>query len=208
MSLFPIFVKLAGRSAVVVGAGAIGEGKIRSLLEAGAKVRVIAPEATAAVVEMAAAGEIRWERREYREGDVAGAFIAVAATSAPDVNHSVYAEARERGVLCNAVDDPPYCDFYFPSVVRRGDLQVAISTAGESPALAMQLRKELNEALSQEMGEWVRELGRLRREVLAAEPASEERKLLLHKLAGMPVCGAEACPARQVAREHAAEVKR
>lgn len=207
MSLFPIFVKLAGRSAVVVGAGEIGEGKIRSLLEAEAHVRVIAPKATPAVEQMAAAGEIRWERREYRAGDLDGAFLAVAATSTPAVNHAVYAEARELGVLCNAVDDPPYCDFYFPSVVRRGDLQVAISTAGESPALAMQLRKELNEALPMDAGERLRELGRLRREVIAAEPVGEERKILLHKLAAMPVCGKDDCPARQVARQHSAEVK-
>jgi precorrin-2 dehydrogenase/sirohydrochlorin ferrochelatase len=121
------------------------------------------------------------------------------------VNRAVFAEASERGVLCNAVDDPPFCDFYFPSVVRRGELQIAISTAGESPALAQRLRKEINAQLPQDAGEWVMELGRLRREVCAAEPIGNERKLLLHELAHREVCGFEQCPSRMRARHHARE---
>jgi len=207
MSLFPIFVKLAGRPCTVVGAGTIAESKIRSLMEAGATVRVIAPEALPAVEEWAAAGEIVWERREYAAGDLQDAFLVVAATATAEVNRAVFAEARERGILCNAVDDPPFCDFYFPSVVKRGDLQIAISTAGESPALAMRMRKEINAALPADGGEWLMELGRLRREVIAAEPQSEERKALLHKLAEREVCGAEYCPSRKMAREHAAAIQ-
>ncbi|MDR3734423.1 MAG: bifunctional precorrin-2 dehydrogenase/sirohydrochlorin ferrochelatase [Acidobacteriaceae bacterium] len=207
MSLFPIFLKLAGRPCVVVGAGNIAESKIRSLLDAEARVTVIAPEALPAVAELAAAGEIVWEQREYRESDLDGAFLAVAGTATPEVNRAVFAEARDKEILCNAVDDPPFCDFYFPSVVKRGDLQIAISTAGESPALAMRLRKEINAALPADGGEWLMELGRLRREVIAAEPQSEERKLLLHNLAERSVCDAEFCPSRKIAREHAAEVR-
>jgi precorrin-2 dehydrogenase/sirohydrochlorin ferrochelatase len=201
MSLFPIFVKLSGRTCVVVGAGTIAESKIRSLLEAEAQVMVIAPEALPAVAEMAAAGEIAWQRREYREGDLAGAFLAVAATATAEVNRAVIAEARGAAILCNAVDDPPYCDFYFPSVVKRGDLQIAISTAGESPALAMRLRREINAALPADGGEWLKELGRLRREVMATHEPGEERKLLLHKLAERSVCGAEDCPSRKMAKQ-------
>ena len=111
------------------------------------------------------------------------------------------AEARAAGILVNAVDDPPYCDFYFPSVVRRGDLQIAISTAGESPALAMRLRKEIDAALPEDAGEWLRELGQLRREVMATHEPGEERKLLLHKLAERSVCGAEDCPSRRLAMQ-------
>ena len=206
MSLFPIFMKLTGRRAVVVGAGNIAASKIVSLREAEAIVTVIAPEALPQIEELAAAGEIEWLRREYAEGDLDGAFIAVAGTATPEVNRAVYAEARAKDILCNAVDDPPFCDFYFPSVVKRGDLQIAISTAGESPALAMRLRKEINAALPADGGEWLMELGRLRREVLAAEPQSEGRKALLHQLAERSVCGAEFCPSRQIARAHAAEV--
>jgi precorrin-2 dehydrogenase/sirohydrochlorin ferrochelatase len=205
MSLFPMFVKLAARPCVVVGAGGIAESKIESLLQAEARVTVIAPEALQRVQAWAESGEVIWERREYRDGDVGGAFLVVAATATPAVNRAVFAEASERGVLCNAVDDPPFCDFYFPSVVRRGELQIAISTAGESPALAQRLRKEINAQLPLDTGEWMQELGRLRREVTAVEPIGEPRKLLLHELAAREVCGFDGCPARMRARQHARE---
>src|SRR6201996_2977631 len=203
MSLFPMFLKLAARRCVVVGAGAIAESKIESLLEAEAQVTIVAPEALPRVRAWAEGGDVTWLRREYREGDLAGAFLAVAATATPEVNRAVFAEARERGVMVNAVDDPPFCDFYFPSVVRRGELQIAISTAGESPALAQRLRKEINAALPLDTGEWLMELGRLRREVTAVEPIGEPRKSLLPELAQREVCGFEECPARTRARQHA-----
>jgi precorrin-2 dehydrogenase/sirohydrochlorin ferrochelatase len=205
MSLFPMFLKLTARPCVVVGAGAIAEGKIESLLEAEAQVTVIAPEALPRVREWAEGGDVTWVQREYREGDLSGAFLAVAATATAEVNRAVFAEATERGVLVNAVDDPPFCDFYFPSIVRRGELQIAISTAGESPALAQRLRKEINAALPLDLGEWLMELGRLRREVTAVEPIGEPRKQLLHELAQREVCGFDGCPARARARQHARE---
>ncbi len=203
MSLFPMFLKLTARPCVVVGAGSIAEGKIEGLLQAEAEVTVIAPEALPRVQAWAEAGEIVWHRRAYREGDLQGAFLAVAGTATAEVNRAVYAEANTAGVLCNAVDDPPFCDFYFPSIVKRGELQIAISTAGESPALAQRLRKELNAQLPRDLGEWLMELGRLRREVTAVEPIGEPRKLLLHELAQREVCGFDACPARMHARQHA-----
>ena len=205
MSLFPMFVKLTARPCVVIGAGNIAESKIESLLQAEASVTVIAPEALPRVQVWAENGDIRWLQREYRAGDLAGAFLSVAATATPSVNRAVFAEAAELGVLCNAVDDPPFCDFYFPSVVRRGELQIAISTSGESPALAQRLRKEINAQLPQDTGEWLLELGRLRREVCVAEPIGDERKLLLHELAHREVCGLDECPSRLRARQHARE---
>ena len=206
MSLFPIFLKLAARPCVVVGAGNIAESKIESLLIAEASVTVIAPEALPRVWAWAEGGDLRWERREYREGDLAGAFLVVAATATAAVNRAVYAEASAADILCNAVDDPPFCDYYFPSVVRRGELQIAISTAGESPALAQRLRKEINAQLPLDTGDWLMELGRLRREVTAVEPVGEERKLLLHELAQREVCGFAECPSRMRAREHMREL--
>ena len=133
-----------------------------------------------------------------------GAFLIIAATNLPSVNHSVYQTALERNVLCNAVDDPPNCDFYFGSVVRRGDLQVAVSTAGESPALAQRLRREIDEQLPQDLGSWLASLGGLRRDVLAAYNPGEERKILLHQLAQRDVCDSASCPTRKLAfsREH------
>ncbi len=205
MSVFPIFLKLAARPCVVVGAGNIAESKIESLRNAEAQVTVIAPEALPRVREWAEAGEIIWHQREYREGDLAGAFLVVAGTATAAVNRAVYAEANANNILCNAVDDPPFCDYYFPSIVKRGELQIAISTAGESPALAQRLRKEIGAALPLDTGEWLMELGRLRREVTAVEPIGEPRKALLHELAQREVCGFDGCPARLHARQHARE---
>jgi precorrin-2 dehydrogenase/sirohydrochlorin ferrochelatase len=205
MSLFPIFLKLAARPCVVIGAGNIAESKIESLLQAEAHVTVIAPDALPRVQEWAAEGRMTWHRREYAHGDLAGAFLVVAATNTPPVNRAVFADANAANILVNAVDDPPFCDYYFPSVVRRGELQIAISTAGESPALAQRLRKELNAQLPLDTGEWLMELGRLRREVTAVEPIGEERKLLLHELAQREVCGYAECPSRMRARQHARE---
>ena len=203
MDLFPIFLKLSARPCIVIGAGNLAESKIESLQAAHAKVTVIAPEATRRIAELSAAGEVEWKRRAYSEGDVKGNFLVVAATNDPAVNRSVYAEAIENNVLCNAVDDPPFCDFYFPSVVRRGDLQIAISTAGASPALAQRLRKEINAQLPLDAGDWLTDLGNLRREVTQMEPLNEERKWLLHQLAQREVCGYDACPSRRMARQHA-----
>jgi precorrin-2 dehydrogenase/sirohydrochlorin ferrochelatase len=205
MSLFPIFLKLTARRCLVVGAGSIAESKIQSLLDAEADVTVVATRLSARVQQQADAGEIKLHLREFIDSDLEGMFLAVAGTDVPEVNRAVFAGAERRGILVNAVDDPPYCDFYFPSIVKRGDLQIAISTAGESPALAMQLRKELNQQLPLDLGPWLMELGRLRREVLGMEPLGEPRKMLLHQLAQREVCAAEACPSREMARAHARE---
>ena len=203
MSLFPIFLKLTARPCTVIGAGKLAESKIESLLAANARVTVIAPRANARITALADAGEIALHLREYMHGDIANQFLAVAATDNAAVNRAVFAEAEASGVLINAVDDPPFCDFYFPSVVRRGDLQIAISTAGHSPALAQRLRKEINELLPLDACDWLAELGNLRREVLAAEPLNEARNQLLHTLASREVCSYDACPSRTLAREHA-----
>ena len=111
----------------------------------------------------------------------------------------MYLAAQRRGLLCNSVDDPTNCDYYFASIVQRGALQIAISTAGESPALAQRLRREIDAQLPEDMAPWVAEIGSLRREILASHPAGEERKALLHRLAQLPVCAAEQCPSRQLA---------
>jgi precorrin-2 dehydrogenase/sirohydrochlorin ferrochelatase len=203
MSLFPIFLKLTGRPCIVIGAGNLAESKIDSLLTAEARVTVIAPMASARIITMAESGEIVLHQREYASGDLAGQFLAVAATNVPTVNRAVFAEAEAAGILINAVDDPPFCDFYFPSVVRRGELQIAITTAGASPALAQRLRKEIDAQLPLDAGEWMAELGNLRREVLQREPANEARRELLHQLASRDVCGFDGCPTRVFARRHA-----
>ncbi|MGA8104661.1 MAG: bifunctional precorrin-2 dehydrogenase/sirohydrochlorin ferrochelatase [Candidatus Acidiferrales bacterium] len=182
-NLLPIFVKLAGRKCLVAGAGTVAEAKIASLLEAEAEVWVVAPQANEGVGALASSGALRWEQREFQASDLDGIFMAIAATSDPDVNASIFEQSRQRSVICNSVDDPPHCDFYFSANVRRGDLQVAISTAGESPAVAQRLRDEIERALDPGLGEWLEDVGALRREILARYPASEERKRLLQRLA-------------------------
>jgi siroheme synthase-like protein len=199
MSLFPAFLKLAGKPCLVVGAGEIAWSKITSLLDAGAAVHVVAPSARDEVHLLAAQQRIRLSLRDYQPEDLTGNFLVIAATDDREVNAAVYRDAEERNILCNAVDDPPNCDFYFGSIVRRGDLQIAISTAGESPALAQRLRREIDALLPQDLGAWLADLGALRREVLALYPAGEDRKQLLHTLAHREVCRSEECPSRKLA---------
>jgi siroheme synthase-like protein len=201
VTLLPIFLRLERRPCLVVGAGTVALAKIESLRAAGAAITVVAPAAIPAIRQLAEQGSLVWHPRLFESADLSGAFLVIAATNAPDVNHTVYEEALRRNVLCNAVDDPPNCDFYFGSVVTRGDLQIAISTAGESPALAQRLRREIDAQLPADLGPWLAELGNLRREVRAATPAGEARNLLLHELAQRPLCNLPACPTHQFARE-------
>src|SRR5271170_680208 len=201
MSLLPIFVKLTGRPCLLVGAGDVAVQKIPSLLAAEARLRVIAPRVRPEIAALAREGRLEVIEREFAEADLEGIFLVIAATDIPVVNAAVYRGAVERNMLCNSVDDPPHCDFYFGSIVSRGDLQIAISTAGESPALAQRLRREIDEQLPHDLGPWLHDLGELRREVLAVHPAGEERKLLLHKLAQRDVCESRECPARKLVLE-------
>jgi siroheme synthase-like protein len=203
VSLFPLFLKLQGRPCLVIGAGAVAAEKIPSLLKAGARVRVIAPAAHPLVEQLAFTGKLDLDLRLFQPNDLDGIFMVIAATDDPAINHEVYLAAVERNILCNSVDDPPNCDFFFGSVVTRGDLQIAISTAGESPALAQRLRKEIDDQLPHDLGPWLANLGELRREILATQPAGEPRKLLLHTLAQRQACEAENCPSRRIAFESA-----
>lgn len=178
-----MFLKLEGRRCLVVGAGDVAESKIAGLLDAAAKVRVVAPVATPQVESWAAAGQIEWLARPYEPSDLDGMFLVVAATFLPELHQQIHAEARLRGVLCNVVDVPELCDFYYPAVARRGALQIAVSTSGESPALAQRLRKELEEQFGPEYEVWLRQLGEEREKLFAASMDPEERKRLLHDLA-------------------------
>jgi siroheme synthase-like protein len=187
MSLFPIFVKLEGRLIVVVGGGNIAETKIPGVLAAGAQIRLIAPAVTPQIAEWVRFGKIDWLPKEFEAADLNGAFLVIAATSAPGVNETVFREAEVRGTLCNAVDDLEHCHFYYGAVVQRGDLQIAISTNGKSPALAQRLRKELELELGPEYEVWLQWLGAAREALRARGPSSESTKKLLHELAGRPM---------------------
>ena len=183
MSLFPIFLKLDGRPCLVVGAGPVAESKIAGLIEAGAAVRVVAPRATPGIEQRAKDGELRWLPRRFEPADLDGVFLVVVATSSRELNEHIFREAQNRRILCNVVDDPPHCDFYYPSVVRRGDLQFAISSAGHSPALAQRLRQELDRQLEPEYTQWLACLGRVRRGLYRRAMDNTLRHALLHRLA-------------------------
>jgi siroheme synthase-like protein len=195
-SLFPLFLKLEGKRCLVVGAGFIGLEKVESLLRCGASVRVVAPMAVERVRQLSSEGKIEWLDRCYEPEDAVGCDLIIAATNDRGVNRVVFEEASRRSILCNTADDPPLCDFFFASIVQRGPLQIAISTAGQSPALAQRLRREIDAQLPADLGPWLTDLGQLRREVLQAMPAGAERKALLHELAHREVCAEAACPAR------------
>lgn len=181
--LFPMFVKLAQRRCLVVGATALAEPKIESLLAARAEVLVVATRATPRVQQWALERKIRWEARAFEAGDLSGAFLVVAATSSSPTNQTVYDEARARGILCNAVDDPKRCDFYYPAVVRRGRLQIAISTAGASPALAQRLRRQLEQQFGPEYEAWLDWLNEYRNSLSGSPATPGLRRALLHKIA-------------------------
>lgn len=181
--MFPISLKLEGRRVLVVGAGGVAEGKIRGLLEAGASVEVVAPKAVAEVQRWASEGRIFWKPREFAPADLDGVLLAVAATGSKTLNAEISSAARLRRVLLNAVDDPSHCDFYYPAVVRRGELEIAISTGGQSPALAQRLRQELEAQFGPEYAAWLAELGEERRRLTDEVPDGEARRKLLHEMA-------------------------
>jgi uroporphyrin-III C-methyltransferase/precorrin-2 dehydrogenase/sirohydrochlorin ferrochelatase len=186
MSLFPIFVKLQGRLVVVVGGGNIAAGKIPGLLQAQARVRVIAPQINPQVSAWADAGEIEWLEKEFAPADLQDVALVIAATSIQAVNAAVFQAAEAAGILCNAVDDIANCHFYYGSIVQRGDLQIAISTNGKSPALAQRLRKELEQQYPVEYAAWLDSLGDAREKLRASSDPkenSEENKAILHRLA-------------------------
>jgi precorrin-2 dehydrogenase/sirohydrochlorin ferrochelatase len=174
-----MFLKLRNRRCLVVGAGKISEGKIKGLLEGGAKVQVVAPKASEQILRWHKAKKIRLAQRTFRPNDLKGIFLVVAATNSPEVHRAIYREARARGVLCNIVDVPPLCDFYYPAVVRRGQLQIAISTAGASPSLASRLRQEMEATFGTEYAAWLEHLAHERTKIHAKKIPPAERMEIL-----------------------------
>ena len=188
MTLFPAFLKLENRLVIVIGGGSIAMQKIPSLLQAGARVRVISPKLHPHLAEYVRRREIDWHPKPFSPDDLEGAFLVIACTSIRELNASVFAEAERRIILCNSVDDIDHCHFYYGSVLQRGDLQIAISTNGKSPALAQRLRLELEQQFGPEYAAWLEWLGAAR-EVLRAQSSgadAETAKRWLHLLASQP----------------------
>jgi siroheme synthase-like protein len=187
MSLFPAFLKLTNRRVLVVGGGSIAAQKIPGLLEAGASIHVISPKLSPQLAEWVRNRQIDWSPKPFEPSDLDGAFLVIAATSLRDLNAQVYREADRRNILCNAVDDIDHCHFYYGSIVQRGDLQIAISTNGKSPALAQRLRKELEEQFGPEYECWLDWLGAAREALRAQSNDPETTKHWLHALASKPM---------------------
>jgi precorrin-2 dehydrogenase/sirohydrochlorin ferrochelatase len=185
MKYFPVFLDVTSRPCLVVGGGRVAFQKVQSLLRAGAQVTVISPRLVDALSELADAGEIRWHGRPYRDGDLDGFCLAFAATDDATLHQELATEARRRGVLLNVVDVPALCDFIVPSLLERGDLLIATSTSGSSPAMAQHIRRQLEAQFGPEYDIALRILRRVR-ERLAALP-SAERQQRLHHLVASPL---------------------
>ena len=174
--LYPLFLNLEGKRCLVVGGGGVAERKVKSLLNCGADVTVIAPVVTEYIERAANEGGINLERRSYEDGDVEGYFLIIGATDMLDVNESIAREAEEAGLLYNIVDLPELCNFFVPSVVSSGDLKIAISTNGRSPALAKKIRQELERQYGEEYAYFLEYLGGLREKLLRDKTIDEKRR--------------------------------
>ena len=179
---YPVFLDLEGRLCVVIGGGPIAEGKITGLLDSGARVLVVAPDLTPALAELDRRGRFERRARSYRLGDLKGAFLAIAATNDRAVHLRVAAEAKRRNVLLNVVDDVPLCQFIAPSIARRGDLTVAVSTGGAAPVLAVRLRQQIEKLLRPEHARFLEIAAALRQPLAQRYPDFAERRDLWYRL--------------------------
>ncbi len=168
----------------MVGGGRVALRKVRTLLQAGARVLVVSPALCGELEALAAAGEIAWQRESYQVRHLQGVFLALGCSAAPAANRQLAADCRARDLLVNIADAPELCSFFFPSVLSRGPLSVAVSTEGESPALARRLRLALEKKFPATYGEYVRFLGQLRRQILVQVEGARCREALLRELAG------------------------
>jgi uroporphyrin-III C-methyltransferase/precorrin-2 dehydrogenase/sirohydrochlorin ferrochelatase len=182
VTFYPVFLDLRGRRAVVIGGGAVAEQKVLGLLSAGAHVTVVSPATTPRLAELAAAGGIDHRRRPYRTGDLAGAWLAIAGTDDRAANAQVWAEAEREGVLLNAVDDLDHCSFIAPAIHREGDITVAVSTSGKSPALAARLRQRVARLIGPAEARLCGLLGDLRPALAACVPDERARKALWYRI--------------------------
>jgi precorrin-2 dehydrogenase/sirohydrochlorin ferrochelatase len=179
---YPAILDIAGRGALVVGAGRVGEGKIENLVAAGARVKVVSLTATDRVRRWADDGAIELELRPYESADLEGRFLVIAATEDNDTNVRVFEDAERRQMLCNVVDVTHLCNFILPSIVRHGDLAIAVSTGGASPALARRIRLSIGECYGDEYAVALQLLGSLREELKAAYPAPDDRKIVFERM--------------------------
>lgn len=180
--MYPVCLEISDKLCVVVGGGSVAERKILGLLTAGAQVRVISPQLTGTLTQLADDGRIEWLERGYAQGDLAGALLIFAATDSREVQEAVFQEAGRSGQLVNVIDAPVRCSFHVPAVVKRGDLTLAVSTGGKSPAVAAMVRRQLAKNFGEEYGLLLDLISRLREQVLSGDGDSAKRKILFQNI--------------------------
>jgi siroheme synthase-like protein len=179
---YPVYIEMRDQPCLVIGGGKVAEGKVDGLLSVRAHVTVISPELTPHLHLLTAQKQITYMARTYQPGDLAGAFMVICATDQPVINHQVWQEATTNHQLVNVVDDTPRCNFIAPSILRKGDLTIAISTSGRAPALAVRLKERLQRELGPEYGRFLELAGELREPLAQHIPDFETRKALWYDL--------------------------
>src|SRR5215218_2468803 len=179
---YPVYIQLREQPCVVIGGGKIAEGKVDGLLAAQANVKVISPDLTPRLQELVEEQEITYVGRTYQLGDLTGAFLVICATDQPDINHQVWREATANRQLVNVVDDTPRCNFIAPSILRKGDLTIAISTSGKAPALGVRLKERLQHELGPEYERFLELAGELREALAQHVHDFETRKALWYQI--------------------------
>lgn len=182
MTYYPIFIDLKGKTALVVGGGNVAERKIEVLLDCGAKINIVSNELTDKLKNLVEVYGIRHLNEEFSKKHLEGVFLVIAATDDKQLNHKISKIAKKMGLLINAVDQLPDCNFIVPSIVKRGDLLIAISTSGKSPALAQKIRKQLDTQFGSEYKAFLVLMGRVRKEMLSKGLSQEENSRIFHEI--------------------------
>jgi precorrin-2 dehydrogenase/sirohydrochlorin ferrochelatase len=182
MQYYPVNLDVKDRNCLVVGGGGVGTRKVRTLLECGARVTVISPEATPELEALAGRGRIQWHARDYRASDLDDTFLVIGATDDQRLNRKIHQDAELAQRLCNIADQPDLCNFILPAVMRQGDLMLTVSTGGKSPAFAKHLRQQLERDYGPEYGALLQLMGAIRKRLLAEAHAPEAHKPLFEQL--------------------------
>ena len=182
MKYYPVNLDIRGQSCLVVGGGPVGTRKVRTLLDCGAAVTVVSPEVTTPLSVLAGENRICLKQRPYRTSDLDGVFLVIGATNNKDLNHTIHDDSRMKGKLCNIADQPDLCNFILPSIIERGDLIIAISTSGKSPAFARRLRKQLEAQFGPEYAEFLKLMGAVRKILLERTRDPEAHRLVFESL--------------------------
>lgn len=182
MKYYPVHLDINNRKVLVVGGGGVGTRKVQTLLDCGARVTVVSREVSAKLQALAASGDINLEQRSYRSQDLKGMFLVIGATNDMNLNRQVSNDAEQLNTLCNIADRPEVCNFILPSIVRRDDLVITISTSGKSPAMAKKLRRALENQYGEEYGTLLHLLGAIRKKLLRQAHEPEAHKPLFEQL--------------------------